>query len=286
MVFYTEKRRPTMQEENTDRVYESFKRTHDITKIRSETDVVEEHAIRWLVNRHLDDPEVAQALADYYNKNNYIPSPNIILISDTHLGGRYGQYRLVDSVYNFAIQNNISHIVHLGDVIEGDVDKSALPKPFFSQLDELVEKYPKVNGITTHYIQGNHDISNPRDVVAPYSAVRDCLEKRDDFHWLGTLKTYINFNGHPIYLFHKEAYGLTVPLFPVDYQFSGHSHYLSLDTEKRNLKAAPLCTRASADNIGFLLIRQSNVGYITDFYNLSGQTTPKYVKSKVLEYPR
>ena len=86
-------------------------------------------------------------------KNNTI---TLLAISDTHLTSKYADRDALDKVYQYAISEGISYIIHTGDLIDNlYVSQQELEK----QLLKVVKEYPKDKSITTFYIQGNHDLS-------------------------------------------------------------------------------------------------------------------------------
>ena len=64
----------------------------------------------------------------------------------------------------------IGDIYHTGDIDDGEMMRVGHQYDCYAQgaddhIDEIVEKYPKENGITTHFITGNHDSVSIKEVV-------------------------------------------------------------------------------------------------------------------------
>lgn len=86
------------------------------------------------------------------------------LASDSHLGSKFQQLHMVNNSYRYFYENEISRVIHGGDITDGDCSNkrnSQIYSLFVHGFDELVdytcEMYPEVDGITTEFIQGNHD---------------------------------------------------------------------------------------------------------------------------------
>ena len=77
--------------------------------------IAEEYAIKYLTE-NFQDPDVKRFLTSYYDQYR-VDSDKAIIISDTHLGGIYGNYDLVYGVYDFALKNGIKYILHAGYII-------------------------------------------------------------------------------------------------------------------------------------------------------------------------
>jgi predicted phosphodiesterase len=86
------------------------------------------------------------------------------VVADTHLGSNFQQLDSLIAFYDLCKDKGVTTILHAGDLIDGtnkyenQRDKSFLhdPVPIFEYVRD---RYPKIHGITTHYIIGNHTIS-------------------------------------------------------------------------------------------------------------------------------
>jgi predicted phosphodiesterase len=86
------------------------------------------------------------------------------LISDTHLCSDAERLDLVREAYRTFKARGITKVFHSGDLVDGqDVYRghNMHVKVFgdMAQAAYFIEKYPKVAGITTYAISGNHDLS-------------------------------------------------------------------------------------------------------------------------------
>lgn len=86
------------------------------------------------------------------------------LIGDTHFNSKYTQITYLHKFYNLCKEREISDIYHTGDIDEGEMMRVGHQYDCYTQgaddhIDEIVKKYPQEEGITTHFITGNHDSS-------------------------------------------------------------------------------------------------------------------------------
>ena len=86
------------------------------------------------------------------------------LISDTHINSKYTQLTYLQKFYEICSQRGIKDIYHAGDIDEGEQMRTGHQYDCYTQgaddhIDEIVTNYPRIDGITTHFITGNHDSS-------------------------------------------------------------------------------------------------------------------------------
>jgi predicted phosphodiesterase len=132
----------------------------------------------------------------------------LCLISDTHLCSKYDRVDILNYIYDKAYERGIKHILHSGDFTDG---RSHRPEHIYElkelsydgQVDYCVDKYPKVEGITTYAIQGNHDNfwykSNGSEIL------KSIAKQRDDIVYLGTDYADIKIGKIKIRLFHGSG---------------------------------------------------------------------------------
>lgn len=258
--------------------------------LRIDGKIAEEHIIKFLSD-NFQDPNVKKFLTAYYDQYR-VDSDKVMIISDTHLGGIYGNYDLVYWVYDFALKNGIKYILHAGDIIEGYVNRSIESPIAYEQVKELQEKYPKTDEIKTYYILGNHDYMNKvsnkkKEIYAPH-LVKDTAYNIRGLEYAGVLKTYINFyDEHRIMLYHSDQYGLRYPNLEHDLVLKGHGHGYCID-EKNNIVHLPsLCKNTHNKNInsGFIVLSLLDNSYEIDEYrfnngNFHKEDTKKLVYKK------
>ena len=85
------------------------------------------------------------------------------IVSDTHLGSIYQQLNSLQSFYELSKTKGVSTIFHAGDLVDGIKKyEGQQQQTFLHQPDQILEYvknyYPKIEGITTRYIIGNHTL--------------------------------------------------------------------------------------------------------------------------------
>ena len=111
------------------------------------------------------------------------------IVSDTHFGSKYAQYKALEDFYDRCKADGITDIYHCGDIDDGS--ENMHPGVMYEHhcigatehIKNIVEHYPHRDGITTHYITGNHDNSHMKQsglIVGEEVAIR-----RPDMHYLG-----------------------------------------------------------------------------------------------------
>lgn len=270
---------------------ELVKKGYNINKLVANSNGInEEHIVKFLSD-NFQDPDVKKFLTAYYDQYR-VDSDKVMIISDTHLGGIYGNYDLVYWVYDFALKNGIKYILHAGDIIEGYVNRSIESPIVYEQVKELQEKYPRTDEIKTYYILGNHDYFWTDDKIHRTNCdilyVKNSLNEVKNLIYTGVLKTYINFyDEHRIMLYHSNQYGLRYPNLEHDLILKGHGHGYCID-EKNNIVHLPsLCKNTHNKNInsGFIVLSLLDNSYEIDEYrfnngNFHKEGTKKLVYKK------
>lgn len=242
--------------------------------LRIDGKIAEEHIIKFLSD-NFQDPDVKKFLTAYYDQYK-VDSDKVMIISDTHLGGIYGNYDLVYWVYDFALKNGIKYILHAGDIIEGYVNRSIESPIAYEQVKELQEKYPKTDEIKTYCILGNHDYMNKvsnkkKEIYAPH-LVKEIANNINGLEYAGVLKTYINFyDEHRIMLYHSNQYGLRYPNLEHDLVLKGHGHTYYIDEKNNTVHLPSLCkdTYNRSINSGFIILSLLDNSYEIDKYRFN-----------------
>lgn len=128
-------------------------------------------------------------------RNEYIQDWNgnkhlkIGVVSDTHIGNINNQMTFLHYLYDRYKEMGITDVYHVGDISDGwypnrsDQIYELYAHGADQQVDYIVKNYPKRDGITTHFIIGNHDYTFIRNTgynIGPAIAMR-----RDDMKYLG-----------------------------------------------------------------------------------------------------
>lgn len=113
----------------------------------------------------------------------------IALVSDTHLGHKTEALEELHAFYDYAYSQGVRDFYHAGDVTDGYYSNRAgsifeqHKIGFDQQKDYVVDAYPKMKGVTTYFITGNHDATHVRNGGANIGYAIDSL--RDDMVYLG-----------------------------------------------------------------------------------------------------
>lgn len=110
------------------------------------------------------------------------------LVGDTHINSKYTQLTYLHDIYNRFQHEGIKHVYHTGDIDEGEQMRTGHQYECYEQgadahVREIINVYPKHDGITTHFITGNHDASLIKR--AGYNIGVSIAEKRSDMEYLG-----------------------------------------------------------------------------------------------------
>lgn len=132
-------------------------------------------------------------------------SVRILLISDTHIGNNnLEDLELISETYNFALNDKIEVVFHLGDVFEGlsKINENQILEEYKRQIDLFIEKYP--NNIRTISLLGNHDRTMHelyQRRVHPSFDLRTLSYYKDKFTLLP--RSYLTLNDKPIHFSHR-----------------------------------------------------------------------------------
>jgi flavodoxin len=110
------------------------------------------------------------------------------LIGDTHFNSKYVQITYLKRFYDICRRRGVHDVYHTGDIDEGEQMRIGHPYDCYTQgaddhVNEIVTRYPKIDGITTHFISGNHDASIYKRCGVDIG--KTIAMKRDDLHYLG-----------------------------------------------------------------------------------------------------
>lgn len=86
------------------------------------------------------------------------------VLSDTHIGSIYADVDFLNYAYEVFRNENIEYVFHCGDLVDGEKvyrgqEYEIIEHGADRQVQCVVDTYPKVEGITTYFILGNHDLS-------------------------------------------------------------------------------------------------------------------------------
>jgi predicted phosphodiesterase len=110
------------------------------------------------------------------------------LIGDTHFGSLYEAKDELAALYKLFEAEGVKNVLHSGDVIDGHRvyrgQEFELHKHGWKeQRDWFAEVAPRIKGITTHFITGNHDASMKK--AAGIDVGNELSHVREDWNFIG-----------------------------------------------------------------------------------------------------
>ena len=117
------------------------------------------------------------------------------IMGDTQIGSKYSQLTYLHNFYDLCEKEGITDVYHTGDITDGlkmrpgheyELNEYSAD----GQLEAVVKHYPKREGITTHFITGNHDASLYKHVG--YDIGKAIAIRRPDMKYLGRDCAVIN----------------------------------------------------------------------------------------------
>ena len=119
-------------------------------------------------------------------------------IADTHLCNEAQQLHMINKIYEETAKRGIPIVRHFGDISDGDYQNRGEHRyelfrlGLQRQLKYLVEKWPRVEGVQTVLIDGNHDLTHNRNGGAILGEL--LAQYRKDITWAGSEHAIV----HPI----------------------------------------------------------------------------------------
>ena len=170
----------------------------------------------------------------HINSNN--DNFSFILVSDLHVGHELeGLYKMKE-VYEFAKENNIHTIFHVGDLFHGIYSKSGNKwdvlensNTMEKQIIRCINEYPFDKEIMNYVVGGNHEYyCVHHGSIDPLLALE---RNRTDFSSLGYGLKKININSLNFILYHKLSLtSLENPYELKELTFVGHYHDSLINT--------------------------------------------------------
>lgn len=110
------------------------------------------------------------------------------LMGDTQIGSKYTQLSYLHDYYDLCVREGISNVYHTGDLTDGLKMRVGHEYELYEvsaddMRNDVVKNYPQRDGITTHFITGNHDASIYKQVG--YDIGQAIANARLDMNYLG-----------------------------------------------------------------------------------------------------
>lgn len=117
------------------------------------------------------------------------------LMGDTQIGSKYTQLTYLHNFYNIVKDMGIKNVYHTGDITDGLKMRVGHEYELYEvsadeMLNDVANNYPKIDGVTTHFITGNHDASIYKQVG--YDIGQAIANVRTDLKYLGRDCAVIN----------------------------------------------------------------------------------------------
>ena len=117
------------------------------------------------------------------------------IMGDTQLGSKYTQLTYLHQFYDLCAAEGITDVYHTGDLTEGLKMRTGHEYEVYTvsadeMRDDVIKNYPKRDGITTHFITGNHDASIYKHIG--YDIGQAIAFMRPDMKYLGRDCAVIN----------------------------------------------------------------------------------------------
>ena len=139
------------------------------------------------------------------------------VVSDTHLCSIHEKLDELHTFYEICRKEKIEIVVHSGDLLCGwgiyrGQENEVKIFGADNQITYTVNNYPKVKGITTYFIDGNHDESWNK--LAGIKTGEIIAKEREDMIYLGQYQGDLEINKEKIRLFHGggNAYAISYKL--------------------------------------------------------------------------
>lgn len=110
------------------------------------------------------------------------------IMGDTQIGSKYTQLTHLHKFYDICAGERVKDVYHTGDITDGLKMRVGHEYELYEvsadeMRDDVVKNYPKRDGITTHFITGNHDASIYKHVGYDIGAA--IARDRSDMNYLG-----------------------------------------------------------------------------------------------------
>ncbi len=110
------------------------------------------------------------------------------ILGDTQFGSKYAQLTYLHDFYDLCVKEGITDVYHTGDITDGLKMRPGHEYELYEisadeMREDVVKHYPKREGITTHFITGNHDASIYKHVG--YDIGQAISVRRSDLKYLG-----------------------------------------------------------------------------------------------------
>lgn len=159
-----------------------------------------------------DDEAVCAAIPQNHRFQVYSEPASVVifgLCGDTHGSSSKERNDALCAFYDVCKSEGVTDVLHTGDITAGDrVYPGQMYEltevGFDAQVDAVVRRYPRREGIITRFITGNHDLSHFKHTGADIG--KRIAADRDDMVYLGRYGATVELiPGFDIYLLHQDG---------------------------------------------------------------------------------
>lgn len=166
-------------------------------------------ALPWLFE---ECDQLPPAIAQNHHHRVYrAPASELMLgfCGDTHGGSAEEKLEELHTYYDLCVTEGVTDVLHTGDITAGD---RVYPGQLYElsvigcdgQVDKVARDYPVREGITTHFITGNHDYSHFKHAGVDIGRMIAAL--RPDMHYLGRYGATVELSpGFTVYILHQDG---------------------------------------------------------------------------------
>ncbi len=130
------------------------------------------------------------------------------VVSCTQIGSKHQQMTHLHSFYSLCRRRKIGMVLHCGDMVEGTRVYRGQEYELFlhgadAQVEYTVDNYPKMSGIETKAILGNHDESFWKN--GGFNVVDAICRERSDMEYIGDYLAYVNMGNIKLGVMHAAG---------------------------------------------------------------------------------
>lgn len=139
------------------------------------------------------------------NENNEF---KFVAISDTRIGSKSQQLKILNDIYQKAYEMGYTNVIHCGNITEGlyssnsDYSESTFLDDSQIQVDYITKNYPKFDGITTYFVAGIKDQKHLKK--NNINIGRRINNSRPDLIYLGQNSCTINIDNTKLKVFNSK----------------------------------------------------------------------------------
>ena len=170
-------------------------------KLLKEAGITEAQVLRMIRGRH-PKPKVIK---------DYITDKKLTfgIVSDTHLCSKEEKLDELHTFYEICRKIGIQSVFHVGDIVAGNnvyrgQENEVKVFGADAQARYVVRNYPKVHGIQTYFIAGNHDLVY---WVRSGVDIGHFIAQREDLDYLGQYEGNIKLGNVRVRLLHPDSGG-------------------------------------------------------------------------------